>query len=482
MAAFAECLVNSVQWQREAFEELKRLNLFKDAPNGELECLVAVAQESHAPAGTKLADQSEDFRAFMILLEGKCRVMKKDASGNDYFHKVVEAPIFMGEVPLLSGLGSQITVIAETDLRGLRLEEEQFWRGMATCPHIRQVVLNEMRDRMAGMQQQHVQQEKLAMLGTMTAGLMHELNNPGAAARRAASQLRSNLQHMHAIARTFSESGHTLEQRACLSALQERALSVARNRCMSTLEQSDAEEEMGAWLQDHGIEQAWEFASVLVASGIDLNDLECLSAVFPRGELAAPVEWVQATASSMQMVTLVEDSVARVTELAQSVKSYAHEGQGGEQDVDVNESIHATVVMMKHKLHEKNIRMTKEFGPGMPKIHCMCSGLNQVWTNLLDNAIDAVPAEGGVITIRTKAHQDGVTVTIGDNGPGISPEARERIFDPFFTTKAAGKGTGLGLGIVRKLLEVYDGRLTLESEPGRTEFTVHLPLMPSSAH
>ena len=147
----------------------------------------------------------------------------------------------------------------------------------------------------------------------------------------------------------------------------------------------------------------------------------------------------------------------------------------------MNESIHATVVMMKHKLREKNIRMSKEFGPGMPKIHCMCSGLNQVWTNLLDNAIDAVPAEGGVISIRTAREQDGVRVTIGDNGPGISAADRERIFDPFFTTKAVGKGTGLGLGIVRKLLEVYDGRLTLESEPGRTEFTVHLPLLPSAA-
>lgn len=481
MAAFAECLVNSVEWQREALAELKRLKVFGDVPESELACLVAVAQEKLYPAGETLADQREDFRAFMILLEGKCRVMKTDSQGNFFFHKVVDAPVFMGEVPLLSGLGSQMTVVAETDLRGLRLEEEEFWQGMAACPHIRQAVLNEMRTRMVGMQQQHVQQEKLAMLGTMTAGLMHELNNPGAAARRAASQLRSNLQHMHEIARGFSERGHTPEQSSCMTALQERALSVVKDRCMGTLEQTDAEEEMGVWLQDHGIQQAWEFAPVLVASGIGIRDLDCLASVFSVEDLPMPVEWVEATASSMQMVTLVEDSVARVVELAQSVKSYAHEGQGGVQDVDVNESIHATVVMMKHKLREKNIRMSKEFGPGMPKIHCMCSGLNQVWTNLLDNAIDAVPVEGGVISIQTAREDDGVRVTIGDNGPGISAADRERIFDPFFTTKAVGKGTGLGLGIVRKLLEIYDGRLTVESEPGRTEFTVHLPLFSSAA-
>jgi len=304
---------------------------------------------------------------------------------------------------------------------------------------------------------------------------MHELNNPGAAARRAAAQLRDNLRHMHEIARAFSEHGHTDEQRACLTALQERALAVRKDVCLSSLEQTDAEEEMGEWLDSHAIAKAWDIAPVMVASGISTGDLDCLADVFQSSELAAPLEWLEATASSMQMVTLVEESVARVTELAQSVKSYAHEGQTGEQDVDVNESIHATAVMMKHKLREKNISVHKEFGAKMPKVHCICSGLNQVWTNLLDNAIDAVPREGGLITVRTGLVGDEIQVTIGDNGSGISPQDRDRIFDPFFTTKEAGVGTGLGLGIVRRILEGYGGRLTLESVPGKTEFTVHLP-------
>jgi signal transduction histidine kinase len=476
MATFADCLVNSVEWQRAAIAELQRLQVFgPDTTEKELACLVAVAREERTPAGVVLVDEADDVNEFHILLEGKIRVSRKDVNGNYYFNKVIEAPEFMGEVPLLSGLPVQISVVTLTPIRGLRVDAESFWHSMAQCPHLRAVILTEMRLRMRGLQQQQNQQEKLAMLGTMTAGLMHELHNPGAAARRAASQLRSNLQRMHQLARSFSERGHTPEQRACLSRLQERALSVRSESCLSSLQQSDAEEEMGTWMDERGIGKAWEFAPVLVSSGIDSGDLDCLANVFERNDLNEPIEWLEATASSMQMVSLVEDSVARVTELAQAVKTYAHEGQAGVQDVDLNESIHTTVVMMKHKLREKNIRMQKNFGPNMPKLHCTCSGLNQVWTNLLDNAIDAVPPEGGMISVHTARVGDELEVSITDNGAGISPEDQEHIFDPFFTTKAPGVGSGMGLGIVRQILESYHGRLTLESQPGRTQFTVRIP-------
>jgi signal transduction histidine kinase len=243
---------------------------------------------------------------------------------------------------------------------------------------------------------------------------------------------------------------------------------------MSSLQESDAEELLGSWLDEHGIAKAWEFAPVLVSSGIASGDLECLSRVFSAQEISDPIEWLEATASSMQMVGLVEDSMTRVTELAQAVKSYAHEGQAGIQDVDLNESIHTTMIMLKHKFREKNVRVVKDFGGGIPKLHCVCSGLNQVWTNLLDNALDAVP-EGGTIGLKTSINGEEVQVSISDNGPGIPPEVQEHIFDPFFTTKPAGVGSGMGLGIVRKILEGYDGRLTLESAPGKTVFTVHIP-------
>lgn len=467
-------MLTDVEWQRTTLAELQRSSLFPDAPVSELTCLIAAATENNIPADTTVVDESEAFDSFLIFLEGKARISKSDGHGNFFANKVTTAPAFMGEVPLMSGLPSYMTVRTETATRGLRLDKEMFWSVMARCPQLRQVIISEMTMRMNGLQALQNQQEKMAMLGTMTAGLMHELNNPGSAARRAASQLRTNFRRMHMLARSFSQNGHTAGQSACLSELQEHVLVVPADACLSSLQQSDAEESMGEWLDQHGIEKAWEFAPVMVSSGIKPHDLDCLAAVFGSDQLAQPIEWLEATASSMQMVSLVEESVTRVVELAQAVKSYAHEGQGGVQDVDVNTSIHATMVMLKHKFREKNIHVQKDFGAGIPSLHCFCSGLNQVWTNLLDNAIDAVPA-GGDVAVRTALVGDEVQVKFRDNGPGISPENQERIFDPFFTTKSIGVGSGLGLGIVRRILESYQGRLTLESKPGSTEFTVHIP-------
>ncbi|MGI4853296.1 MAG: ATP-binding protein [Janthinobacterium lividum] len=469
-----ECVLTQVEWQRTMLDELQRVRLFPDVPVSELTCLVASSTENNISENVTIVDESASFDAFLILLDGKVRVSRSDGRGNFSANKTVVAPAFMGEVPLMSGLPSYMTVRTESATHGLRLDKEAFWSIMARCPNLRTVIIAEMTMRMTGLQTMQNQQEKMVMLGTMTAGLMHELNNPGSAARRAASQLRTNLQRMHLLARGFSENGHNERQSACLTQLQDHVLATPADVCLSSLQQTDAEETMGEWLDEHGIDKAWEFAPVLVSSGIKPRDLDCLAGVFPAEALSQPIEWLEATASSMQMVSLVEESVTRVAELAQAVKSYAHEGQGGVQDVDVNTSIHATMVMLKHKFREKNIHVQKDFGAGIPSLHCFCSGLNQVWTNLLDNAIDAVPA-GGDVAVRTALVGDEVQVKFRDNGPGISPENQERIFDPFFTTKGIGIGSGLGLGIVRRILENYQGRLTLESKPGATEFTVHIP-------
>ncbi len=475
MAALAECVAGPTGWQRDAVATLGRLRLFPETPEEELACVVSLATEERLPANTPILDENDDFNDFLVLLEGRIHVSRRDTNGNFYFNKTMSAPTHMGEVPLLTGYAAPMTVYTETAAYGFRLDTQAFWDAMARCPHFRAEVLAESMARVRGMQAHQTQQEKLAMLGTMTAGLMHELNNPGSAARRAASQLRTNLQRMHLLARNFAERGHNADQRSCLTALQERALTVKEDVCLSSLQQADAEETMGEWMDAHGIRKAWEFAPALVSSGIGVDDLACLSGVFGANELSEPIEWLEATASSMQMVGLVEDSVARVVELAQAVKSYAHEGQGGVQDVDVNQSIHATVVMLKHKFREKNIRLSKEFGAGIPKLHCICSGLNQVWTNLLDNAIDAVPA-GGSIGVRTSLVDGEVQVVIQDNGAGISTADQDSMFEPFLRYNAECVGSGMGLGIVRRTLEGYRGSLTLESKPGSTAFTVHIPV------
>jgi signal transduction histidine kinase len=344
-------------------------------------------------------------------------------------------------------------------------------------------VLGNMAARFQKYQSVVAQQEKMASLGTLAAGLMHELNNPGAAAVRAAGQLRENLLRMHKLTAKFSKSELTHEQKSCMFELQEYALAKGKQAPMSSLEQSDAEEALSNWMESAEVEDAWRIAPTLVSVGITSGELECARTEFPGAVFSDTLNWLEALVSSLQLVGTIEESIGRVSDLVKAVKSYAYEGKGQKQSVHINESIHATLVILAHKMREKQITLKKDFGANMPALQCECSGLNQIWTNLLDNAIDAVD-QNGRIRIRTWAEEgvgkDGqprsyLCVAVADNGAGIPPEIQAHIFDPFYTTKAVGVGTGLGLGIVQRIVEQYGGTVNFSSEPGNTEFHVRLP-------
>lgn len=478
--AVAGCMEARTVREIELIHLLRERKLFADVSEAELACLIAASTEWSRPAGVVLAKEHEQQHDFFVLFSGDVRISRRGSGDVDLFHKTVSAPSFMGESAILSHIPYFLTVTSITDVSFLRMGEDSFWQLMATCPNLRDTIVSEARMRTQGHQAMATQEGKLSALGAMTAGLMHELNNPGAAAKRAASQLRANLTRLHLLARSFAEQGHTEGQRACLTALQERVLGSGGARCMDSLQQSDAEEALGMWMDEHDVNNAWNLAPTLVASGIAAGDLDCLQHVFPADAIQEPIEWLEATASSMQQVALVEESVSRVHELAKAVKTYVHEGQGGQQTVYVNESVHATLMLLKHKFREKNIHLEKQFGANLHPLTCVCSGLNQIWTNLLDNAIDAVSPDGH-IQIRTWQDAASVFIAIHDDGPGIPESEQERIFDPFYTTKPAGVGTGMGLGIVHRIVESYNGSLTLHSVPGETEFVVRIPVVDAPA-
>ena len=469
-----DCLFGRTAHEQEVIAQLRR-DIFADVPETELACLVAIAQETWHEDGEVLAKEDGTLQEFHILLQGKVQLVRSAGNGNEIFRKVASAPSFMGEMSILARGVNPVTVTTVGQVRNLCVTEDAFWHLMASCPALRGAILKEYSMRWRGQAVLRSQQDRLMTLGTMTAGLMHELNNPGAAARRAASQLRENLNRMHLLARKFSEHGHSDAQRACLTDLQERVLNAKRDVCMDSLQQSDREEALGTWMDEHNVQNAWTLAPTLVAIGIAPGDLQCLAGAFAGTELQESLEWLEATASSMQLVSLVEESVARVHDLAKAVKTYVHEGQGGQQSVAVNESLHATLMLLKHKFREKQITVLKEFGANLPPLTCVCSGLNQVWTNLLDNAIDAVP-EGGHVSVRTWQEAGNLLVSIGDDGPGIPEPEQQHIFEPFFTTKPAGVGTGMGLGIAQRIVESYHGNIDLHSKPGATEFIVRVPL------
>ena len=468
-----DCMFDRTAHERELVAKL-HLDMFADVNESELACLVAAAEEITYGDGDVLAGADTTLDGFYVLMEGKVMVTRTGDTGQQILRKLVTSPSFMGDTSML-GLGPQMAnVTALGEVHGLRMSEAAFWQLMASSPGLRAAILKEFAYRVRGMAAMQSQQERLVTLGTMTAGLMHELNNPGAAAHRAASQLRENLNRMHQLARGFSQHGHSDTQRACLGGLQELVLHTQRDVCMDTLQQSDREEALGTWMDEHDVRNAWSLAPTLVASGIGPEQMACLAGAFHGAELQEPIEWLEATASSMQQVALVEESVARVHDLAKAVKTYVHEGQGGQQSFAVNESIHATLMLLKHKFREKQITLTKHFGGDLPQLTCVCSGLNQVWTNLLDNAIDAVP-QGGHIIIRTWQQAQDLLVSIGDDGPGIPETEQQHIFEAFYTTKPAGVGTGMGLGIAQRIVESYGGDIDLKSQPGATEFTVRIP-------
>jgi len=448
----------------------------------ELRCMVDGAEIRVRP-GEYIAKQGEQPNYFWILLSGEMRISQSQPDGREHLLTTLPAGTAFGELPLLANVPNGGNVIASEESELLRFDEQKFWVLMTVCPGVRRAVLGNMAMRFQKYQSIVAQQEKMASLGTLAAGLMHELNNPGTAAIRAASQLRENLLRMHKLTAKFSKSHLSDDQKGCIFQLQEYALAKAKPAPMNSLDQSDAEEALAAWMETAEVEDSWRLAPTLVSMGITADDLKCARDVFPGPEFSDALSWLEALVSSLQLVGTIEESVGRVSDLVKAVKSYAYEGKGKKQTININESIHATLVILAHKMREKQITLEKDFGADLAPLQSDCSGLNQVWTNLLDNAIDAVEQHGR-IRIRTWAEEspgkDGqmrpyLCITIADNGPGISGEIQPHIFDPFYTTKAAGVGTGLGLGIVQRIVEQYGGTVNFSSEPGNTEFHVKLP-------
>lgn len=454
---------------------IRSVPLLASLTEDELPCLGSV-ELVEAPAGTVLFHQGESAPAFCVILEGEVRAVRREANGIETPLAIFHAADSFGEAPLL--LGAPISAVqceCTAPTRLLRVDGEGFWRLMAACPTVRQGVLANAAQRIHAFQANTLHREKLISLGTLAAGLMHELNNPGSAAKRSASQLRENLVLLQDISMRFCRSPLTQEQRTCLLDMQQEALTLQKPKPLGSLEEADAEEELASWLQTIGVANARNLAPTLVAAGWRRGDIECAQQAFPAPALQDALNWLAALVSAMQQLTTIEESLGRVTELVFAVKKYAYEEKGGEHLIDVHESIQSTLTILGHKFRHRQLTVDKDFAPNLPQLRTHGTGLSQVWTNLLDNAIDAAPP-GSTVRVRTWMENRLVCVGVADQGPGISAEAREHMFQPFFTTKPAGVGTGLGLEIARRIVSAqYHGTIHFTSEPGHTEFVVRLP-------
>jgi signal transduction histidine kinase len=321
------------------------------------------------------------------------------------------------------------------------------------------------------------QHAKLISLGTMAAGLAHELNNPAAAIGRSAAEAREAFQEAAEKAAELGNLPLTQEQRSFVAALpQELARGSGTTAPLDSLEVSDLEDELAMWMEDHDVEEGWEISPTLAGAGLDTAWLEGLAERMPEEALGGVLGWLRATMTGGELLREIEGGSARISELVGAIKTYTHMDKAASKRVDVHAGLNSTLIMLSHKLKKGNVEVVCDYENDLPHVCGHAGELNQVWTNLIDNAIDAVDGQGR-ITVRTTSENGKVLVEVSDDGPGIPDDVRERIFEPFYTTKDVGKGTGLGLDIsYRVVVEDHRGDIRVLSEPGDTRFQVRLPV------
>ena len=324
------------------------------------------------------------------------------------------------------------------------------------------------------------QRERLLALGSLTAGLTHELNNPAAAAVRATSSLRERVAGMRQKLKMIAGGKYDRASLEPLIELQQRAAErVAKAPVLDPMEASDREDEVSDWLEDHGCHDGWQLAPVFVQAGLYSDWLDQVLDTVGADMLEPALRWLNYTVETELLMNEIEDATTRVSTLVGAAKQYSQLDRAPFQVVDVHDLLSSTLLMMSAKL--KGIKIVKDYDKSLPKIPAYASELNQVWTNLIDNAAAAMHGEG-TLTIRTARDDDKLLVEIGDTGPGIPKEIQKRIFEPFFTTKPVGEGTGLGLDIAWRIIaNKHHGDLRVESVPGDTRFQVRLPIQPENS-
>ncbi|HSU66660.1 MAG TPA: ATP-binding protein, partial [Tepidisphaeraceae bacterium] len=362
------------------------------------------------------------------------------------------------------------------DSRLFRLGSEQFWEMISTCSEVNTRILRAMAERTQRLQAFRSGHQRLMSLGTLAAGLAHELNNPASSVARNARNLHELILQMPSLALDLARLPVGSQQQEILSCVATHADEhVERAPDLDPLTESDREDAVTGWLRQRGAADAQSLAPTLVSAGLDVDWLNEAFGEVPQGALMPLLRWVEATVRGVQLVTEIEEAGSRISGLVQSVKDYSYMDQAPVQEVDVHEGLDSTLEMLTHKI-SPGVEIVREYDRSLPRIPAFGSELNQVWTNLLDNALDAVNGHGR-ITLRTSLDGDHILVQVMDTGPGIPKELQPRIFEPFFTTKPVGRGTGLGLDAARRIVsDRHHGHLSVWSVPGDTRFRVRLPL------
>jgi signal transduction histidine kinase len=455
--------------------DLRPVDLFDDIDDAALAPWAAAAELREVEPGCVIVRQEDRGTGLQLLLTGTVHSQMVVGGHVELLRRNV-APTWIGAVASLTGAPLGVSMVTETPCRLAVIGVEAFERLVLGTPAVHRRIMRQVAPVVGGLVGMEQNRERLAALGTMAAGLAHELNNPAAAAKRTADELAGALDVISSTLGHFVEAGVEREQALVIVRLHREIEERATTRTtLDALDAADAEDALIDRLEALGVAEPWRVAEPLAAAGVDDEWLDRMAAAAGSAAGGA-IAYVAATLAARGLAGELRESTERMSALVGAVKAYAYMDRGGTVEVDVHDGLETTLVVLGHKLKQTEIEVVRDYDRTLPRIMVHGSELNQVWTNLLDNAIDALDGRG-TITLRTAREGSCLLVEVADDGPGIAPELRDRVFDPFFTTKDVGLGTGLGLDAVRRILvDRHEGSISVDSEPGSTTFHVRLPL------
>ena len=456
--------------------ELRRVPAFADLPDDQIAWFMSQAQEIAIKAGETYLHQGDPADAMFVVLEGQ--LQGRGEFGGETLFFTSKTGDIVGVLPFSRMKFYTVSGRALSDSRLLRFPSALFPQLIQKMPDLTQRLVNLMSDRIREATRVEQQRDRLAGLGKLSAGLAHELNNPASAAKRAASQLRITLKRIKDASHALGARDLTPAQRAEIEKL-ETSLTMQDGMPPDTLTISALEEKIDSLLRSHGQDDLWQLASDLAHKNVQPEALERLFATLDADTARAALVRIAASVEIWNLLNEIESSTARISDLVRAIKEYTYMDQSPLQNVDIVKSLETTLTILNHKL-KRGVTVRRDYQQVPFLVNSFGSELNQVWTNIIDNAIGAMGGKGD-LRVRTYREDSCVVVEIGDNGPGIPATVLPHIFEPFFTTKAVGEGTGLGLDTVQRIVRKHRGYIQVNSKPGDTRFQVWLPLADASA-
>ncbi|HEX4497432.1 MAG TPA: ATP-binding protein [Thermoanaerobaculia bacterium] len=461
-------------------QALRGVPLLADLDEAEIVWLAENAEESHLADGEVISRAGEPAEHMSIVLSGELRGRGEQGAASTRTF-IARAGEITGLLPFSRMRRWGATIRAAGPTRVARVASSRFGEMLERIPVLEERLIGVMTDRARETTRAEQQNEKLLALGKLSAGLAHELNNPASAVTRAVSELRLRLAALPGLTAALIREGiepAQMETLCRLHATSEQGAGAGEAAALGPMEQADRESELSDWLEERQVAEGWRLAPTFVATGMTAADLERWVAGVPAEVLPAALPWVETGAALHLLLGEMENAAHRISDLVGAVKEYSYMDRELTEkgETDLHRALDSTLTMLGHKAKAKNVNVIREYAPDLPLIRAYAGELNQVWTNLLDNALDAV-SPGGTVSVRTRRFDGQVEVVIGDDGPGIPEDLRGRIWEPFFTTKPMGEGSGLGLDIARRIVVGrHGGEMRLESIPGDTRFLVSLPV------